>query len=344
MNQGRASLGFAAIVIVTAVALGAGVTAFSLMPSTPAALLPGADVESMPVITQAFDDARDVEVALTLKPSFAITTPASGRLTRYVCQVGEPLASGTSAMSIDGEPVLTLSTAVPLWRDIAVGDSGSDVQAVQDELVRLGFAINADGTLGAGSLSALTQLLHTAGSLTPALNSLPVGGVLWIPTPSITPATCEQSLGSTISLGDPIITVPGAIAAAAILAQPGDAIEGARELVIDDVTIALPGDGGVSEQASLDAVARTVSYLSAVGTTDPTKLSGKSRLAAPITVGIVPPTAVYSTDGPLGCVMSGGEPLPVRIVGSQLGQTYLVFDAEIPTEVLASPKSGVSCR
>jgi hypothetical protein len=76
-----------------------------------------------------------------------------------------------------------------------------------------------------------------------------------------------------------------------------------------------------------------------------TTLSAAFVLAAPITVSVVPPAALYALDGEHGCVTSGDEPLAVRIVGSELGQSFVVFDAaDPPRTVDLSPRRGASCR
>jgi hypothetical protein len=66
------------------------------------------------------------------------------------------------------------------------------------------------------------------------------------------------------------------------------------------------------------------------------------RLTAPVQVTVVPPQAVTTTDGRTGCVQADGKPVAVSIVGSQLGQTYVVLaDGATASEVaLAAPEEA----
>ncbi|MDR0416449.1 MAG: hypothetical protein LBH76_03880, partial [Propionibacteriaceae bacterium] len=88
----------------------------------------------MAVTKQIYDDARTVTLTLTAGPEQRFQTPRSGRVTSSACAAGAEFISGGSALSVDGVPVLGLATAVPLWRDLALGDAGPDVAALGAEL------------------------------------------------------------------------------------------------------------------------------------------------------------------------------------------------------------------
>ena len=128
----------AALALVTAAALGAAVTGLLLADAAPTALREPVPVTSAPVTQRSFDDARTVELALTLGADVSLTAPASGRVTALTCRPDTPFSSGGSNLSINGAPLLNLATAVPLWRSLGVGDEGADVLALREELIRLG--------------------------------------------------------------------------------------------------------------------------------------------------------------------------------------------------------------
>src|ERR1700704_2380964 len=137
---GRSQFGLGALAIASAAALGA--IAVSLVPlQLPRSLQNAPTPQDIPISAHAFNDERPVEITVSRSISSPVTSPASGLVTSYDCTVGAEVASGSSFFAVDGAPVLALATDVPLWRDLAIGDTGPDVRSLQVELNRLGYSV-----------------------------------------------------------------------------------------------------------------------------------------------------------------------------------------------------------
>ncbi|MBF1087115.1 MAG: hypothetical protein HXL39_02180, partial [Schaalia sp.] len=70
----------------------------------------------------------------------------------------------------------------------------------------------------------------------------------------------------------------------------------------------------------------------------PVQLPVSWKLASPITVTVVPPASVIG-DATNACVFASGTPIPVSIVSSQLGRTYV-----LPTTPLSAVDTAVEGR
>jgi len=117
-------------------------------------------------------------------------------------------------------------------------------------------------------------------------------------------------------------------------------------LVIDDsTTVAVAEDGTVTDAAALAALAAspTVPTLQALGALD--TLTGDYKLATPLEVSVVPPTAIVSTGGTGGCVLADDVPRAITVVSSQLGQSFVVFDdGAAPAQFVSlNPPQSLSC-
>ena len=198
------------VIIGLAIALGSGVTA-AWMAAKPQSLATAKPLAQVPVTKHGFDDARAVQVTVSQGVAIPVASNTDGHVTDYMCAAGQPIVSGTSFVSINGTPLLALSTTVPLWRDLAPNDTGPDVKALQVELQRLGYTLSADGTYGSNTAKAVERVLttiHGAGSgIRGNTNgSLPLSRALWIPAHSVTPASCDSQLGARVSSGDKLMT------------------------------------------------------------------------------------------------------------------------------------------
>jgi hypothetical protein len=60
-------------------------------------------------------------------------------------------------------------------------------------------------------------------------------------------------------------------------------------------------------------------------------------------VSSVPPSSIIALDGSGGCVESGGDLFHVRVVGSQLGQTFVQFEQGAPPNRIRLHPARRSC-
>lgn len=352
------AVGGAAVAVVAAVAVGAGVAAVVLTPARPAVLASPEAIESVPVATQSFDDRRSVTVGFALGSGASLTSPGDGMITSFACTRGAALVSGESGLSLDGRPVLTLATAVPLWRDLTRNDRGDDVAALQRELARLGEPVTVDGVLGRETLDALERRFRSIGDVPPpeptatapddstpdARDVVLASRILWIPSPAVVVDECAVSTSAPTTAGEPLATLGAGLSAVAVEQMPGDLVPGERALVVDGEALPVDADGTVTDAAALATIASSSSVREAT-LGEATTFTATLDLVEPVEIAVVPPSAVVGVDGATGCVVADDAPARVDVVGSQLGQTLVRFveGTAIPTAVALAPPETTSC-
>lgn len=92
---------------------------------------------------------------------------------------GAPVPWCRPVVEVSGRPVIVLRGSVPGYRDLTVGDSGSDVRQLQSALRACGYRIAVDGELGAATAAAVASLYRDAGfvAVTASADGLgPAGG------------------------------------------------------------------------------------------------------------------------------------------------------------------------
>jgi Putative peptidoglycan binding domain len=77
---------------------------------------------------------------------------------------GAELKEGSKALEIGGRPVLVLEGALPTFRDMRPGDTGVDVQQLEEALSRLGYSPGAaDGTFDSATEKAVSSWYRAVG-------------------------------------------------------------------------------------------------------------------------------------------------------------------------------------
>lgn len=335
-------LGGAAVAAVAAVAIGAAIAAVVLSPASPQALETPSAITSVPVGSQPFGDSRSVTVDFALGGATTLASPGDGRITSFACAAAGTITSGDSALSIDGAPILTLATRVPLWRDLVEKDTGDDVRALQQELSRLGEPVTVDGVLGRETLDALERRFRDLGDRA-ELDGVAASRILWIPAASVTVDECTAGTGTSVTAGDPLAVLSSGLTSASA-ELPADLVPGERMLVVDGESFPLGADGAVTDASALSALTSASAVREAVAG-EATSFTASVELAEPVDIAVVPPSAVVAIEGAAGCVVADGSPRPVDIVGSQLGQTLVRFDegGSLPENVAVHPSESTTC-
>ncbi|GAA4157361.1 peptidoglycan-binding domain-containing protein [Leifsonia shinshuensis] len=344
-----------AVVVLALLASGATSVWLWMTAEPPHSLAAPRIATSAPVSYQDYTDRRGVTLRVDSQPDSRLESGTGGRVTSFPCAPGEVVESGSALAGIDGRPLVALATAVPLWRELGIGDRGEDVTALQKELVRLGYTLTADGTVGRRTLAAAATMFERAGETAPDSERVDAGRIVWIPAASVTIGECRTSVGETQQAGDVLATTSGATTRVSVIEPIADLVDGERTLTVDSVAVPIEG-AGIDDPAALAALAATPSLqrddaATATGRGDPAgeaasggAIRGTIELSTPVRVGVVPPSAVYAIEGAAGCVATGDAALRVRIVGSQLGQTFVLFDAEQrPDTVLLSSARRPAC-
>lgn len=328
-----------ATLVAAAACAGAAVAAATLT-NTPVDLNTAPRTSEIAVGQDHFDDARDVQLKVSNPAPSQLFAPAPGKVTAFPCAQGTTVTSGGTPLALDGVPRLALATATPLWRDLSLETRGDDVRSFQNELARLGFSLNTDGVVGQNTLNAAKQALARIG-ITQESNVISAASIVWIPAATVTVAACETSIGADVQQGAALASFTNLSPNVSIVEQPTDLLPGDRIVKVGDAQFKVDSGGDIHVQ--------DVSLLG-VGTA-PNSSDSNTRLidaqillADPITVSVVPPSAVYDVQGTDGCVSSKGVGYHVHILGSQLGETLINFaEGQTPKHVDTPANRSPSC-
>jgi peptidoglycan hydrolase-like protein with peptidoglycan-binding domain len=137
------------------VAAGAGAWLWAGNPSTEAAPATARPVATANVergtvsATDSWDGTLEYGAPVTVKSS------AGGTITRLVDQ-GAKVERGDELYRVDERPVTLLYGVVPMYRDLAPGDSGVDVRQLETNLAKLGYdGFTVDGAYAASTADAV---------------------------------------------------------------------------------------------------------------------------------------------------------------------------------------------
>ncbi|MFE4952186.1 peptidoglycan-binding protein [Leifsonia sp. NPDC056665] len=344
---------FLVIAVAATVLFASGATAAWLWwgAEPPSSLAPPKPAGAATVSYREFFDQRTVSLRIESAEDSRLESGVGGRVTSSACSPGAVIESGSVIAAIDGRPLVALATAPPLWRDLRAGDNGDDVRALQKELARLGYPVTRDGTVGKRTLDAVARLFERAGDAAYETGAVEAARIVWLPSKSVTVGECTVSIGETVEARAALASVAGAITRVSADEPNAGVVPGQRTLTVDAITVPVDDSLSVSDPTALGALGAAPSVvrqrntaMSETGADAGGTLRGTLALASPVDVGIVPPAAVHSITGQEGCVATGQKALRVTIVGSQLGQTYVLFDGgERPDTVQLSESRRPSC-
>lgn len=333
------------LVVVVSLAIGAVIATVALWNPIPSLLQAPASSGEVAVGQREFNDQRLVSLTVELQPAQSLVAPTMGRLTSFDCQIGQIIDSGTSSASIDGIPVVALTTRMPLWRDLKPGNTGADVASFSEELVRLGLLTTSSSTMTTTMVSAYRTLATSLGVPAAALKNpyVPVAQIAWLPAPAVALASCDVAVAAYVSPGQSLAQFEPTIMGARITTDVSRFGGGERVLLVSEVPIAVDETGAVTDSAALAQLATTAAFRQVAHMQGTLMLQGQYVLATTIQVSVVPPSAVVITGGTAGCVIGNGQPMPVTVIGSEFGQTFVSFSGAIPTMVSLAPDRSTTC-
>ncbi|MDR1798980.1 MAG: hypothetical protein LBR19_03715 [Bifidobacteriaceae bacterium] len=359
----RARPGVASLIAVACAAALAAGTVIGYVWSVrqrPAELQAAGEPVSAPVTQASTDDARTVTLTVELGESSVLRSPGPGRVTAAACQPGVEATSGTSLFSIDGSPLLNLATSEPLWRSLYNKNSGGDVTALAAALSGLGYFDHPEPTaVDRPLIDAFTAALDGIGvTLTTDQKTwIDASRVLWLPGDGFTVAECQVEVGQDVATGDVLAVSAKPLTAVRLAQTPSDLIPGERSLVLGDLTLPIDEDGQVTDPAALEAIAASPEFALALAGGFESPFQAKLALSQPVRIAAVPAAALVigaadgdqtggdqaSSNRTTACVLGDGEARRVTIVGSQLGQTQVMFDGAPPGEVSLQPDQDLRC-
>jgi peptidoglycan hydrolase-like protein with peptidoglycan-binding domain len=152
---------------------------------------------------------------------------------------GQVIAQGQTAYAVDGRPIPLLYGGQPLWRPLAVGVSGPDVQELEQNLLALGYAspftLAADGTFTDADTAAVKRWQAALGVT--QTGTVAVGDAAVVPS-AVRVQAPRATLGAAMGASAPVMDVTSA---ARQVGVPLDASLQSLVKVGDAVTVTLPG-------------------------------------------------------------------------------------------------------
>lgn len=334
--------GVRALILLAVFALGVGTAIAVARPPQPAALATAPKITVVPTVSQEFVDTRAVKLAFALGPERAIVAGSAGIVTAVACTVGGSIASGKAAVRIGGAPVIALATSIPLWRDLEVGMSGVDVAALNTEIARLGHPAPSGDTVDWATLQSVRDLYSSAGGAGDALDVIPAAAFAWIAAPAETIAGCPVAIGERVEAATDVIMLPRDVGSARVSSWPSDLVPGERAVRVGTVEFPVDVSGNLGRE-DLARVVQTPQFR-AMTTAAASDLDGTLVLRRAITAIVVPPSSLRETGG-AACLNAVGGAISVRVLGSELGRTFVepVDGAPPPSRVRTTPPTAGDC-
>jgi peptidoglycan hydrolase-like protein with peptidoglycan-binding domain len=268
-----------------------------------------------------------------------VTTAASGTIT-WVAPAASVLKSGDVLYRVDNIPVILLEGSGVLWRDLKVGSTGDDVQAIEGALSALGYDPNGTVTVDQTftSLSrAMTQRFEAAYGLTKT-TSFPYATVVMRPGDAIV-TNIALGVGDAVTTGNTVMTISDTSRVVTFSLAPADRNKIA---VGDALTVRLSTGKSVagtvaSISSGLDATTNEYDVVAVVS--DPIEGLGDKvdvtvKASVPLATGalLVPSTAlVVRDDGTttVGVLKDGVVTTVVVTVIATAGQNSAVSSSDL---------------
>lgn len=340
-----------AVVAVVFSLFGAGLMSVMMSSGVPDVLQSGSRVSLFPVSERMLDDSRTVALTVEMGDPLVLRSGTEGTVTGVSAKPGSIMASGDTVFEVEGRPVVALAMASPLWRELSQGDKGEDVAAMQRALADLGYEIAVDGEIGNHTLRAVADLqgiksetdLREFGFISP-------GMFFWLPAKSVTVRKVRLSVGQKIAAADEAVELDSDIRSISVAQMPSDLIDAEHVVVFDGQEFAVDTSGKLADPSAenLALIRQTPVFKEWEKTTGENKgqLSVPLKLKNEIRALSVSPSVVYGLEGNMGCVSDGQRSYKVKVVGSELGQTYVQFEdgVEVPQALSTEVGAQSLCK
>lgn len=311
--------------------------------------------ETVTVGSRNVDHATAVNVTVTFGAAPSIRTRAAGVLTAIATPM--EMDNGSELFAIDGVPVRAYMGPV-LFRDLRLGDSGSDVRGVGTFLGASGFGAPDSDRFDEAFESAVREYQRSIGVDVDGVFRLAYAA--YIPEGVTTVASVEASLGDQLQPGDTVLVGNAsaesltltAIAEGVVLNAP------AGQMVLRAADVELPVPGVKLDGEAASSLVSALDTLVSEGQVRMTRIDDQRTqyggtvlaLAVPELAGVVPSTAVYVDANGGSCLFSAARPdaapdaSPVPLAnptaGTELGTVAVESDL-IGTEIFRAPHEAV---
>jgi hypothetical protein len=235
-------------------------------------------------------------------------------------QLGQTIRQGQTLYAVSGSPVVLLYGNVPSYRDLAEGDTGSDVTELNADLVKLGYVTSAElgprpgwdyySAVTADGVDALQ--LKFGQTQTGALD---LGQAVFLPTSAlITGYGTGIVPGGSVATGTVVLT---ASSTSPLVTIPLDAADQSDVKTGDQVTVTLPDGAATPGVVSLIDTAATSPASSSSSDSGSSSGSDGSSSGATITVEVTlshPKAAAGLNQAPVVVTITTGSASDVLIV------------------------------
>jgi peptidoglycan hydrolase-like protein with peptidoglycan-binding domain len=241
------------------IAIGAGAWLWRSNSSTDVAPAPASPVATATVergtisATESWDGTLEYGRPVTVKSS------AAGIVTRLADQ-GATVERGDELYRVDERPVALLFGVVPMYRELAPGDSGVDVRQLETNLAKLGYdGFTVDGAYTASTADAVRAWQADTGA--ERTGTVARRDVVFLPAGGRVDAL-NVSVGDVVRPGAPVLDITGTDQ---VVNFEADLDDRDRFDVDTNVTVVLPGGDELAGTVSAMRVIKVTSGESGEG-------------------------------------------------------------------------------
>ncbi|WP_051426194.1 peptidoglycan-binding protein [Jiangella gansuensis] len=231
----------------------------------------------------------------------------AGTLTRVAAQDME-VTRGTELYRLDERPVTALLGAIPMYRDLAAGDTGIDVQQLEANLTALGYdGFTADDEYTWYTAEAVREWQEDIGA--EETGSVGVADVVFLPEGGRV-GTVHAEAGATQAPGAPVLDVTGTDQVATLEVDVAD-----RDLLAAGtaVTVVLPGGGEVAGTVTASSVVQATAAAGSGGGASEDE-TGADAAVAEVEVTLAEPAEASLIGSPVDVVRPVDERADVLVV------------------------------
>ncbi|MDX2467066.1 MAG: hypothetical protein QNL12_07125 [Acidimicrobiia bacterium] len=279
-------------------------------------------------------------------PDEVLSQGTPGTVTAVHIEAGSSITETTALFDVDGSTVIAVGPGTPLWRDLAIGDRGPDVEALARLLNAMGMV---EGELEepidqiGPQLSEAIDTFLAAHEWPRVLRSSREGRGPIFPAHSTLFVAWDRLVIDDVNLtvgqpppaeGEPILVVRSTVAGASA------AVERTVDLIPDRIVFT-SADGLLEVELDGDYVASP----DALGMVELAVETARETVDGVITftgeeTPFVPVSAVV-TGGAGQCVWGTEGAVDVVVVWSQGGRAYVASDADLPDLVITNPVASL---
>jgi hypothetical protein len=287
--------------------------------------------------------------------SIGLSATSAGVVTKVLVSVGTSVSCGQVLLELDGRPIFAYCGERPVWRRLAAGVKGHDMEQLVFFLRSLGL-LDADAKgdpTGRDLRAAIVALQKSIG--TASTGFIDPADTVFVGAPT-NPTTVDLNVGNDVRGPTTLMTVGVTLISATL--QTGESSPASLDRVFradssDAAPLVLDAAG---HAVDLAAVQRAVDARSTASDPAPNELKGFTTLATKVDVLSVPGSAVLAAPSGL-CVrvvdgpppLPGGEdtppthPVSVTVTESSLDAVFVTGDLKAGDEVLVSPDPVLGC-